>query len=76
MFSRSQAAALGAALLLNPALARLSVNPETRMLVDENGRSVLLHGVNVVYKVAPYIPSDGEFDVNDSLNDYDIANLK
>jgi endoglycosylceramidase len=76
MFSRSQAAALGAALMLNPALARLSVDPETRMLVDENGRSVLLHGVNVVYKVAPYIPSDGEFDVNDSLNDYDIANLK
>jgi hypothetical protein len=30
----------------------------------------------VVYKVAPYIPSDGEFDTEDSLNAMDIQNLK
>lgn len=36
----------------------------------------MLHGVNVVYKVDPYIPSDEGFDGEDSLNDEDIANLK
>jgi endoglycosylceramidase len=45
-------------------------------LVDEYGRNILFHGVNVVYKVSPYIPSDGEFDINDSLNADDIQNLK
>ena len=30
----------------------------------------------MVYKVAPYIPSDGAFDAGDSLNDEDIQNLK
>jgi endoglycosylceramidase len=52
------------------------VNPATRMLEDQDGRSVLFHGVNVVYKVDPYIPSmDGEFDSELSLNDEDIQNL-
>lgn len=46
------------------------------MFVDQYDRQVIMHGVNVVYKVAPYIPSDGAFDIEDSLNDEDIANLK
>ena len=45
------------------------------MFIDDDGRAVLLHGVNVVYKVPPYIPSDGAFDPQDSLNDEDIENL-
>ena len=45
------------------------------MFIDEDGRSVLFHGVNVVYKVAPYIPSTEDFDPFDSLNDEDIENL-
>lgn len=36
----------------------------------------MFHGVNVVFKVDPYIPSDGEFDSQNSLNDEDIALLK
>ena len=36
---------------------------------------MLLHGINAVYKVPPYIPSDGAFDPETSLNDEDIANL-
>ena len=55
---------------------RLRINPETRFLVDSFGRTTLLHGVNAIYKVDPYIPSDGEFDPQNSLNDEDIANLK
>lgn len=36
---------------------------------------MLFHGVNVVYKVDPYIPSQGKFEPQDSLNDEDIQNL-
>ena len=53
----------------------LRVKPETRFLVDGAGRTTLLHGVNVIYKVDPYIPTQGEFDPDNSLNDEDIANL-
>ena len=44
--------------------------------MDSEGRQVLFHGVNAVYKVAPFIPSDGAFDAQNSINDQDIANLK
>ena len=53
----------------------ISINPNTRMFVDAEGRSVIFHGINVVYKVPPYIPSSGAFDSEKSLNDEDIANL-
>jgi len=36
---------------------RLEVDSETRFLVDSFGRTVLLHGVNAIYKIDPYIPS-------------------
>ena len=65
-----------ASVLACPILAKIAVNPETRQLIDEHGRSVLLHGVNIVYKVDPYIPSDKAFNKDDSLNDEDIAILK
>ena len=45
------------------------------MFVDTSGRVVNFHGVNIVYKVAPFIPSQGVFDPETSLNDDDIANL-
>jgi endoglycosylceramidase len=34
-------------------------------LVDATGRPVLLHGVNVVYKKSPYLPSSTQFNVTD-----------
>lgn len=43
--------------------------------MDEHGRHALFHGVNVVYKVAPFIPSDGNFTIDTSLDDEDIDNL-
>jgi endoglycosylceramidase len=43
--------------------------------IDPMGRQVIFHGVNVVYKVDPYIPDTEEFSVDDSLNDEDIDNL-
>ena len=37
---------------------------------------MLFHGVNVVYKLAPYIPSQTGFDASNSLSDEDIQDLK
>jgi hypothetical protein len=63
------------ALIAAGVASKIAVDPATRQLVDEYGRSVLFHGVNVVYKIDPYIPSQGAFDIDDSLNDEDIHNL-
>ena len=82
-------AGLGAAVLANcvlaaqefsfhdpePAPVRIDIDSANRTFIDINGRQVMFHGVNVVYKVDPYIPSDGAFDSQTSLNDEDIANL-
>ena len=57
------------------ALDQVTVNPETRMFEDPEGRTLIFHGQNVVYKTDPYIPSDGDFDPDNSLNDKDIADL-
>lgn len=36
---------------------------------------MILHGVNVVYKIPPYIPEQTKFDSQSSLTDEDISNL-
>jgi len=36
---------------------KISINPESRLMQDSFGRSIIFHGVNVVYKVDPYIPA-------------------
>ena len=68
--------ALGATALLEPVLSKISINPESRQFVDEVGRTIIFHGVNVVYKVAPYIPSQDIFNPEESLSSEDIQNLK
>lgn len=40
----------------------ISSNPNTRFLTDAKGRAVLFHGVNVVYKIDPYLPAQDKFD--------------
>ena len=57
------------------AINQVTVDPNTRMFKDPQGRMMIFHGQNVVYKTPPYIPSDGAFDPNKSLNDEDVANL-
>lgn len=47
-----------------------------RVIRDAEGRHVIYHGVNVVYKVAPYIPDEDAFDPQTSLADKDIQDLK
>ena len=53
----------------------IKMNPDTRMFVDDYGRTVLFHGVNVVVKQPPYIPITVGFDPQQSLSALDIANL-
>lgn len=47
-----------------------------RIIRDNLGRHVIYHGVNAVYKVAPYIPDGDKFDAQTSLADKDIQDLK
>jgi len=54
---------------------RLKVNTERRMLEDEHGRTVILHGFNSVYKVHPYIPDRDHFDPETSLTNAEIKDL-
>jgi endoglycosylceramidase len=51
------------------------MNPQTRMFIDDLGRTRIFHGFNAVVKSAPYIPITDHFDPQMSLSDQDIANL-
>jgi len=53
----------------------ICVNRKLR-LKDEFGRSRIFHGVNVVYKVSPYIPITDKFDPFLSLSKEDISYFK
>ena len=48
---------------------------EPRPLLDSYGRGVVYHGVNVAYKVPPYLPSTTTYSPQDSLSSEDISNL-
>ena len=74
------AAVVGAALLLSavsfgakatPPGAAGALHRDGRWIEDEHGRVVLLHGVNVVWKVEPYVPPQ----VPGGLDDSDAARL-
>lgn len=54
----------------------ITVNTTTQFMIDGVRRSTIFHGVNVVYKVDPYIPTTNDtFDPQLSLNDADIENM-
>ena len=53
----------------------VTVDPDSKMLLDSEGRTLILHGVNAIYKVPPYLPDSSRFDVETSLNEDDIRNL-
>ena len=56
------------------------VDPSTRTIRDAKGRQVLFHGVNAIYKEAPYIPNwNGANDTwtsQESLLPFDMENLR
>ena len=67
---------LSAALLFCVGYASFyKMNPDTRHIIDKEGRERIFHGVNVVYKKAPYHPILDHFDPQLSLCAEDMDNL-
>jgi endoglycosylceramidase len=56
-------------------LSQIQVDPNTQQFVDEYGRVRIFHGVNVVYKIPPYLPNLTHFDPQNSLTDDDLDHL-
>ena len=56
-------------------ISPMSVDNHARVLTDASNRQVVLHGVNVVPKIAPYLPLTQDFDPQKSLNELDMDNL-
>eukprot|EP00347_Sterkiella_histriomuscorum_P017920 403347472 len=52
-----------------------TINTNTRQIVDKYGRASIFHGVNVVYKLPPYLPIRNKFNADDSLTDKEIDDL-
>ena len=57
-------------------LHQSQVDADSSQLIDEHGRTRLFHGVNVVYKVAPFYPQLDTFDPQLSLTDKDMDDLQ
>ena len=56
-------------------LLGIKINPSSKKFVDENGRIRFFHGVNAVYKIAPWHPTTSGFDSNNTLSLIDAQNL-
>jgi len=65
-------------LLIPNYLCKIKINKFNRMFIDEENRGNIFHGVNVVYKLAPFIPNTSEehWDAFYSLNSKDIQIMK
>jgi len=55
---------------------KVTIDTETQTLRTAGGAHLILHGVNVIYKIWPFIPSQGKFDAQNSLNTEDMVNLQ
>jgi hypothetical protein len=51
-----------ASLFTVKALDKVWIDSETRTVRDAQERHIIFHGVNIVYKVAPYIPDSEVYD--------------
>jgi endoglycosylceramidase len=56
--------------------SKITVNTKTHGFLDDFGRTRVFHGMNAVYKVAPWLPDVEGFDPENSLSDIDARNLK
>lgn len=52
------------------------VDPSNGAYVDSHGRTRIFHGMNVVYKKAPWIAPTETFDTTDSMDSETMANLQ
>ena len=53
----------------------VKVNTTTRFMIDQYSRSIIYHGVNVIYKIPPYYPNLVTFNINNSFTTQDMQNL-
>lgn len=60
---------------INSELSRIQVDPQSQHFLDEYDRVRIFHGVNVVYKIPPYLPNLTDFDPQNSLTNDDLNNL-
>ncbi len=58
------------------ALLDIKVEPKSHGFIDSKKRQHVFHGVNVVYKLPPYVPITSGFDKDNSFSAVDIARLK
>jgi endoglycosylceramidase len=65
-----------AALVGAAAGAEYTIDKATRTFRDSAGRARIFHGQNVVVKLPNYLPTDGEFNYEMSMNDQDLEYLK
>ena len=62
--------------LVKSQTGEITVNTTSRFMIDGARRPTIFHGVNVVYKVDPFIPTtNSTFDPQISLNDKDIEDM-
>ena len=55
---------------------KLRVHPVNSKLQDYSGRYRVIHGVNVIYKEFPFLPTREIFNTNNSLVEKDFNDLK
>jgi endoglycosylceramidase len=53
-----------------------TINADTNMMIDADGRERFFHGTNIVYKAAPYHPSLQSFNSETSFCDEDMDLLR
>lgn len=51
-------------------------DPDSHLLLDALGRTLVFHGVNAVEKEAPFLPTSGAFNTRNSLTPEDAAMLQ
>lgn len=56
--------------------ADIKIDTTTHRFVDENHRIKIFHGMNAVYKIAPWHPTITGFDTENTLSSIDAKNLK
>ena len=52
------------------------VDTYSKVFMDEYSRQRIFHGINAVYKIAPWIPKSSGFDAENSLSAIDAKNLR
>ena len=58
------------------ATGEYTIDSTTRTFRDSSNRVRIFHGMNVVVKLPPYLPTDGDFNYEMSINDQDLKYMK